>query len=273
MGEAARRPLSSQKLCWGGIPIYYITHYNKEFRGNQCLNLRKVDTYCNILVKNLNKGKQMVDAAISESLLALAKLLGFTDIWSTIWNIIAYATAIAVVRAIRLDDQLRNVVMTVCAPILALYAGVFLGNPVFMSLQILIGISGTLVWAKMPPPLPKLLTLLFTAGAYALLFKLGAVKFSIKSLDDFLIFAGPLGLVCIALALATFPKNSGFLLFAVGGAFLTGYALASKAWVFFILNIIFSLVSARDYVIKTSALISAGTKNSNSWHAQKLNRQ
>lgn len=212
----------------------------------------------------------MVDATISESLLALAKLLGFNDIWSTIWNIIAYATAIAVVRAIRLDDKLRNIVITICAPILALYAGVFLGNPVFMLLQILIGISGVLILAKMPPPFPKVLTLTFAAGAYIFLFGVAVLKLEIKSLDDFLFFAGPLGLVCIAFALTTFPKNLGFLLFAIGGAFLTGYALVSKAWVFFILNIIFSLVSMRDYVSKTA---NRADHIENRWLAQKLDKK
>jgi len=211
----------------------------------------------------------MVDATTFENLFALAnflaKFLGFTSPRSTIWNIVAYATSIIVVRAIRLDDKLRNIVMTICAPILALYAGIFLGNPVFTLLQILIGISGILIWVKMPPPLPKLLTLTFAASAYALLLKLGAVKFNIKSLDDFLIFVGPLGLVCIAFALTTFPKNLGFLLFAIGGAFLIGYALISKAWIFFILNIIFSLVSMRDYVLKTRASIPAKIKDPNSW--------
>lgn len=211
----------------------------------------------------------VVYAPTSEGLLALTKLLGFTTIWSAVWNIIAYATSAVVIGAIRLDDKLRNIVMTTCAPILALYAGIFLGNPIFTCLQILIGISGIVTWAKMPPPLPKIITLTFAAGTYVILFKFGAIRFNIKSLEDFLIFVGPLGLVCIAFALTTFPKNLGFLLFAIGGVFLFGYAVAAKAWVFFVLNVIFALISMRDYVLKTQVSTSAKTKNPNSWRTQK----
>ncbi len=212
----------------------------------------------------------MVDATIPESLLTIAKFLGFIDPWSTIWNIIAYATSIVVVWTIRRDDEFRNKVITLCALILALYADIFLGNPVFMSLQMLIVISGGLVWMKMPPLLSRFTTLAIATVAYVSLFAIGAIKFKIWPLDDFLIFVGPLGLVCIAFALTTFPKNLGFLLFAIGGALLAAYIFAAKAWVFFGLYVIFALISMRDYVLKTRASASARPKNQNSWYVQKI---
>lgn len=212
----------------------------------------------------------MADATGWDGLLILAEVLGFNDIWSTFWNTIAYAASIVIVLAIRQDDKLRNMVITICAPVLAVYAGVFLGNPVFMSLQILIGISGAMIWAKTPPPLPKILTLILTAGIYSFLFWVGALKFKVGALSDFLIFAGPLGLACIAFALTTFPKNSGFLLFAIGGAFLTGYALVAEAWVFFGLNAIFALISMRDYMLKTETRTD---HKENRWIAQKFDKK
>ena len=168
----------------------------------------------------------------------LTEFFGFTSPISTFWNLSAYLAFTIIIAGV-LSEKYRNLLITYGAGVLALYAGTFLHDPLFMLLQILIVISGILLSIK---PLPKnvavAIMIFSTVAAYLFLI----INGSITSVSAFI---GSIGLLGIAFGLIALPKRYGFLLMAVGGILLFIYAFYVSAWVFFFLNIFFTLANIK----------------------------
>ncbi len=169
----------------------------------------------------------------------LIEFFGFTTLANSIWNAVAYMAFIGIIIAV-LWERYRNVLMTLGAAILASYAGFFLYNPLFTTLQALIVVSGLLQLMKAPKRTSMAVLMTLTVVAYLFLTLSGAVA-------DGWALIGSLGLLGIAFGLAVLPNRYGFLLMAVGGVLLIFYAFAVKAWVFFFLNIFFAVANIRTW--------------------------
>lgn len=165
----------------------------------------------------------------------LAEFLGFTNLESTLWNLAAYIAFAAVITGV-LYERWINVLYLPAAVALGLYAGMFIGNPVFAALQSVIGVSAFAGLTKFSKKTSNWIVGLAAAGACIYLLQTGA-------LADYWAVLGSLGLLGIAFGLVVLPHRKGFLLMVLAGIFLTGYAYESKAWVFFFLNAFFVVVS------------------------------
>ena len=164
---------------------------------------------------------------------------GFTDPVSGIWNTVAYTAFIGIIIGV-LWERCRDALITLGALALALYAGMFLHNPVFAALQALIVVSGLLKLAASPKRVAMGIMIALTVAAYLSLALSGAIV-------DAWALVGSFGLLGIAFGLTVLPKNYGFLLMAAGGVLLIFYGFAVEAWVFFSLNIVFAIVSIRNW--------------------------
>ena len=172
----------------------------------------------------------------------LLELLGFTSVASTAWNLAAYVAFIGIIIGVS-SERHRNVLTAIGAVILGLYAWLFLHNPLFATLQVLIVISICLQWAKLSRQHTMLAMLPLTLLAYFLLAKNGAIA-------DVWSLIGSFGFLGIAFGLVVLPKKFGFLLLVAGGALLTVYAYHVSAWVFFLLNVFYVIESVRAWFKK-----------------------
>lgn len=172
----------------------------------------------------------------------LIQFLGFMTLTSSIWNIAAYIAFIGIIIGVS-SERDRNLLFTVGAFVLALYASIFLNNQLFATLQIVVMISGFLQLFKFSKRFSIGLLILFTAASYLNLALNGTIS-------DIWSFIGSLGLLGIAFGLIILPKRFGFLVMALGGAFLTIYAFTVFAWVFFLLNIFFAIVNIKTWYKK-----------------------
>ncbi len=168
---------------------------------------------------------------------ALAGFFGFTTLAGVIWNSVAYLAFILIIIGV-FSDRYRNILMTFGAAVLALYAAIFLHNPLFAALQTLIVVSGFLQLAKVSKRTAMATMVIFTAVAYLFL----ALNGSIANIWALL---GSLGLLGIAFGLVALPQHNGFLLMATGGVLLIVYAFTVAAWVFFLLNVFFTVANIR----------------------------
>ncbi len=169
----------------------------------------------------------------------LVEFFGFTTPASSIWNVAAYAAFVGIIIGVS-SERYRNILFTIGAGILALYAGIFLHNPLFTALQTLVVISGLLQLAKVSKRPTMVAMVTFTIAAYILLVWSGAIVNAVS-------FVGSFGLLGIAFGLAVLPRHYGFLVMAVGGALLVVYAFTVAAWVFFFLNIFFAFENIRTW--------------------------
>lgn len=151
------------------------------------------------------------------------------------WNIVAYLAFIGIIIGV-FWEKYRNLLVTVGAFVLMLYAGIFLHNPLFATLQLVIVISGVLSLLKSSKLFSICLLTLSTAVSYLYLVLNGAIT-------NIWAFIGSLGLLCIAFGLVILPKPLGFLVMAAGGVFLTIYAFTVSAWVFVFLNLFFTIAN------------------------------
>ena len=161
------------------------------------------------------------------------------------WNVVSYAAFIAIIIGV-FSETYRNTLITLGAAVLAVYAGIFLKNPLFATLQALIVVSGFLQWAKLRRYYAMIAMAALTVVAYSFLYLSGAIA-------DGYALVGSLGLLGIAFGLVTLPNRSGFLLMAFGGILLVIYAFHVGAWVFFFLNIFFTIANLHTWV-KTNSV-------------------
>lgn len=169
----------------------------------------------------------------------LIQFLGFTTLASSIWNVVAYIAFIGIIIGVSLEKY-RNWFITIGALVLVFYAGIFLHDPLFTILQSMIVFSGFLELTKTPKRLATKSLILAVLLLYAILLKNGVIA-------DMWSFIGSLGLLGIAFGLIILPKRFGFLVMAMGGAFLTIYAYTVSAWVFFLLNIFFARANVKKW--------------------------
>lgn len=169
---------------------------------------------------------------------ALTEFFGFTTLASSIWNATAYIAFVGII--IGVSSRYRNILITIGAGILAVYAGIFLHSPLFTALQALIVVAGFLQLAKVPERSAMVTMVLLTVAAYALLLFIGAIVNAISLVGSF-------GLLGIAFGLAVLPRHYGFLLMAIGGVLLFVYAFTVAIWVFFFLNIFFAFENIRTW--------------------------
>lgn len=168
----------------------------------------------------------------------LTEFFGFTSPISTFWNLSAYLAFIIIIIGV-LSEKYRNVLITFGAGVLALYAGIFLHHPLFATLQTLIVLSGILLSAKkLSKPGTVTIMVILTIAAYLFLMMGGAIT-------NVSAFIGSSGLLGIAFGLAALPKRYGFLLMALGGILLIIYTSYISAWVFFFLNIFFTVANIK----------------------------
>lgn len=165
----------------------------------------------------------------------LIEFFGFTDFTNALWNTVGYLALIIIIIGV-FSERYRNILITVGAGVLAYYAGIFLHNPMFATLQALIVFSGLLSITGTPKRPAMFIMIALTAAAYLFLITDGAIV-------DAWTFMGSLGLLGIAFGLIILPKHYGFILMAVGGTLLVIYAFAVAAWVFFFLNIFFIIAN------------------------------
>lgn len=162
----------------------------------------------------------------------LLQFLGFTTTSGIIWNTLAYIAFVGIIIGVYWEKY-RNSIITMGALILMFYASTFLNNRLFEVLQMLIVISGILQLISLPKKFSIGILTLVTIAALNLL--LGEIISNIWA------FIGSLGLLGMAFGLIILPKRFGFLVMAMGGAFLTIYAFTVAAWVFFFLNAFFAV--------------------------------
>ncbi|HEY4497283.1 MAG TPA: hypothetical protein VJC20_00795 [Candidatus Paceibacterota bacterium] len=162
-------------------------------------------------------------------------LLGFTTVENSIWNAISYGAFVAIIIGV-FSERFRNILITLGAVVLAIYAEVFLKNPLFATLQTLIVVSGLLQIANLRRHFVVIAMMALTIVAYLFLFLSGVIA-------DGWVLAGSFGLLGIAFGLVTLPNRFGFLLMASGGVLLIIYAFRVGAWVFFLLNIFFIIAN------------------------------
>ncbi len=170
----------------------------------------------------------------------LLEFFGFTTLWGIVWNAAGYLAFISIIIGV-FSERYRNALITFAAGALALYSGIFLHNPLFTALEILIVISGLLQWTKISKRRAVAIMVMLTGLAYLLLLGGGAIT-------DAWSFVGSLGLLGIAFGLIILPKPFGFVLMAAGGVLLVVYGFAVEAWVFFFLNIFFVFANIRTWL-------------------------
>lgn len=170
----------------------------------------------------------------------LIQFLGFTTLTSSAWNAVAYIAFIGIIIGVS-SERYRNLLFTVGAFVLALYASIFLHNQLFATLQMVIVVSGFLQLLKFSDSRFSIgLLSLFTLASYLNLTLNGVVS-------EIWSFIGSLGLLGIAFGLVVLPKRFGFLIMTMGGIFLVIYAFTVSAWVFFFLNIFFAIVNIKTW--------------------------
>jgi len=169
----------------------------------------------------------------------LLSFLGFSTIANSLWNTASYVAFIAIIIGV-FSDRCRNMLITSGAIVLAVYAEVFLKNSLFATLQVLVVVSGILQWTKLSRHYAVTTMATLTVVAYVFLYLNGAIA-------DGYALVGSLGLLGIAFGLVALPKRYGFLFMATGGVLLIIYAFHVTAWVFFFLNIFFTIANIHTW--------------------------
>jgi len=165
--------------------------------------------------------------------------LGFTTVANSIWNATSYVAFTIIIVGV-FSERYRNILITLGAAALAVYALVFLKNPLFATLQTLIVISGLLQMVKLRRNFAVTAMIVLTVVAYAFLHLSGAITGGWALVGSF-------GLLGIAFGLIILPERYGFLLMAAGGLLLIVYAFHVAVWVFFFLNIFFAIANIHTW--------------------------
>lgn len=162
------------------------------------------------------------------------ELLGFTDLISTFWNILAYVGMSAIIVAV-VSKKYRDHFFVWGPLALILYAWFFLHNPLLAGLQLIITVSGALNFLRIKKGAPWIVGIL-TAVVYSYLLTTG-------SINGIWNWIGSLGLWAIGMGLTQLPKKRSFLIMCIGGILLVVYSgpWALKIWIWFVLNIIFAI--------------------------------
>ncbi|PIS35195.1 MAG: hypothetical protein COT36_03635 [Parcubacteria group bacterium CG08_land_8_20_14_0_20_38_56] len=157
-------------------------------------------------------------------------LLGFTNIASILWNLLAYAGMILITVAV-VSAKWRNQFFVWGPLALLLYAWFYLHNPILAGLQLVVTTSGVLNLRDIKKPAPFVVITLAVMVFAALL--------ATGQISGLWPWIGAFGLLGIALGLTQLPHKRGFGIMASGGLLIVIYALALQIWVFFVLNAIF----------------------------------
>lgn len=163
----------------------------------------------------------------------------FTTLESSMWNAAAYVAFIGIIIGVY-REKYRNWLITIGAAILALYAGIFLHDPLFTILQSIIVYSSASQLLRHSKRYTTISMIFATIISYALLFKNNEIS-------NIWTFIGSLGLLGIAFGFVILPKRYGFLVMAIGGVFLTIYAYTVSAQVFILLNIFFTAANIQKW--------------------------
>jgi len=165
-------------------------------------------------------------------------VLGFTTLEGVIWNSVAYAAVLAIIAALFLEkyDTLRYTIFAISGVVLVAYSHFSLHDVLFTILQTVITISALFQLLKFKPWSARVSLGLLTFIAIILLVFNG-------NLNSTLSAVGAVGFIGIAAGVVLLPLRAAFIVMAVGGAFLIGYAWETAAWVFFILNIVFVIAN------------------------------
>ena len=157
-------------------------------------------------------------------------LLGFTNLTSTFWNLLAYLGMIAIIAAV-VSKKWQNHFFVWGPLALFLYAYLFLHNPLLGSLQLIITASGLLNLLKI-----KKYSLLIVGTLTVIVY--GALLLG-GSINGIWCWIGSFGLLGIGLGLTQLPKKRSFVIMAIGGALIIIYSGALTIWIWFILNLVF----------------------------------
>ena len=98
----------------------------------------------------------------------LFEFFGFATLASSIWNAAAYIAFVGIIIGVS-SERYRNILFTAGAGILALYAGIFLHNPLFAALQTLVVIAGLSQLAKVSEYSAMVTMISLTVAAYVFL--------------------------------------------------------------------------------------------------------
>ena len=154
-----------------------------------------------------------------------------------LWNLVGYGAFVLIIVGV-LWEKYRNILLTVGAATLALYAALFLENELFTVLQMMIVTSGLLQLLQCPRKTSAFVISIFAVVACVMLLVHGAIA----SAYDIL---GGLGLMGIAFGVAFLPARNAFVLMTGGGVLMVVYAFSASAWVFFFLNIFFAIANIK----------------------------
>ena len=165
-------------------------------------------------------------------------LLGFTDLLSTAWNLLAYAGMILITVAV-ISTKWRNQFFFWGPLILLLYALFYLNDPILTGLQIIVTVSGLLNLTDIKKRAPQTVIAL-TIVVYAALL-------ATRQISGIWQWIGSFGLLGIALGLTQLPRRQGFAIMSIGGLLVVIYALAFRIWVFSVLNAIFFLANVVEF--------------------------
>ncbi|OGF62008.1 hypothetical protein A2926_01440 [Candidatus Giovannonibacteria bacterium RIFCSPLOWO2_01_FULL_44_40] len=161
--------------------------------------------------------------------------LGFVDFTSTIWNLVAYAGMVVILFGVK-SKNYRPHLIGFGAVILTFFAFLFLRDYILTSLQLLIAISGVLEIFGVNKKVSTTIFSVLSAVLFITLIFGGYVP-------DALRWLGVFGALGIAFGLIFVPHRLGFVSMALGGALLVIYAPFVGAWVFFFLNLIFTILN------------------------------
>ncbi len=160
------------------------------------------------------------------------ELLGFTNVASIFWNILAYLGMIVIIVGVVFKTEKWQSHFFVWGPLaLMLYAWFFLHNPLLTGLQLIIAVSGILNLLKI-----KKCALLVVCCLTMIIYILLSVTGSISGIWYWI---GSFGLLWIGLGLTQLPKKKSFVMMAIGGALIILYGGALGIWIWFVLNVIF----------------------------------
>lgn len=165
----------------------------------------------------------------------ILNILGFTDPVGVFWNVLAYVGMVMIIVAV-ISAKLRNRLFFLGPLLLLFYAWLFLNDPIFIGLEIIVTASGLLNLLNIKKRASFVIVILLTGIVYFVLLVLGKIS-------EFWSLIGSFGLLGIAFGFTQLPKKRGFTLMMLGGFLIIAYAFVLQIWVFVLLNLIFSIVN------------------------------
>lgn len=167
------------------------------------------------------------------------QILGFTSYYTVLWNCVGYIAFLTIIAGVLIPKP-RALLLTLGSGALALYSYVFLESMLFSILQGIVTLSALLQLLKIGQERSKFILKIFAVAAILILIFSGYLQTKIDA-------AGFIGFLAITLGVVILPDRVAFLRMAVGGMFLVFYAIASNAWVFFVLYAAFFCATLQNY--------------------------